>query len=196
VLLLEAVEPGTKVSTWPELPALADVAALIRALRDVPEGDTGQLLSLPERVEFLFSLITRRRESPRVASLVEPVLVERGCQAARRLAADGRAGLVHGDLHPGNVLDAGPARGLVAIDPRPCLGDPDFDVVDWVLARATSTGQVRDQIRRLAGLVPGLDGERVWGWCTATAVIIAVQHLRQHAPDATTDLLLHLAAAV
>ncbi|OUC96640.1 hypothetical protein CA984_14275 [Streptosporangium minutum] len=49
-----------------------------------------------------------------------------------RPPAAGPAGLVHGDLHPGNVLDGGP-RGLVVIDPRPCVGDPAFDAVDWVL---------------------------------------------------------------
>lgn len=53
-------------------------------------------------------------------------------QLARELAIDDREGaLLHGDLHPGNVLDGG-TRGLVAIDPRSCVGDPAFDVVDWV----------------------------------------------------------------
>ena len=44
--------------------------------------------------------------------------------------------LLHGDLTPVNVLDGGPERGLVAIDPAPCLGDPDFDAVDLVFWRA------------------------------------------------------------
>ena len=35
-------------------------------------------------------------------------------------------------IHPGNVLVGGLARGLVAIDPRPCVGEAEFDAVDWV----------------------------------------------------------------
>jgi streptomycin 6-kinase len=39
----------------------------------------------------------------------------------------GRSTLVHGDLHHHNILDAGGGR-YVAIDPKPMLGDPEFDV--------------------------------------------------------------------
>ncbi|MGZ8761136.1 MAG: aminoglycoside phosphotransferase family protein [Aeromicrobium sp.] len=35
--------------------------------------------------------------------------------------------LLHGDLTPSNILDGGAERGLVAIDPAPCLGDAAFD---------------------------------------------------------------------
>jgi streptomycin 6-kinase len=45
--------------------------------------------------------------------------------------------LLHGDLHLGNVLDGGPSRGLVAIDPKACLGDPCFDAVDYVVVIAS-----------------------------------------------------------
>ena len=38
-----------------------------------------------------------------------------------------RSTLVHGDLHHHNILDAGNGR-YVAIDPKPMLGDPEFDV--------------------------------------------------------------------
>jgi hypothetical protein len=37
--------------------------------------------------------------------------------------------LLHGDLHLGNALDGGPSRGLIAIDPKACVGDPCFDAV-------------------------------------------------------------------
>jgi streptomycin 6-kinase len=30
-------------------------------------------------------------------------------------------------LTPSSILDGGAERGLVAIDPAPCLGDPAFD---------------------------------------------------------------------
>jgi streptomycin 6-kinase len=39
-----------------------------------------------------------------------------------RAASTGDYGLVHGTLHLFNSLDGGPARGLVAIDPRSSYG--------------------------------------------------------------------------
>ncbi len=50
---------------------------------------------------------------------------------ARTLAEDGVTPvLLHGDMHPGNVLQ-GP-HGPKAIDPQACVGDPAFDWVDLV----------------------------------------------------------------
>jgi streptomycin 6-kinase len=54
---------------------------------------------------------------------------------ARELASNGPEGLIHGDLHLSDVLRAGRSRGLVAIDPRPGVGDPTFDAIDWTLDR-------------------------------------------------------------
>ncbi|MBY8883260.1 aminoglycoside phosphotransferase family protein [Streptomyces sp. PTM05] len=125
---------------------------------------------------------------------VTPELVE-GCRrAALALARSGPAFLVHGDLHPGNVLDPGGGAGLVAIDPRPCVGDPDFDAVDWVLTGVRSEAAVHGRIRWLAELVPGLDEARVRGWCRATAVIIAGPRAARGARDPHTRLLLGLTA--
>jgi streptomycin 6-kinase len=176
-LLLEAVRPGTKVSDWPALPPLADVAGLLTALRQVPGPGAGQtaapgagpptapgLASLPRMTEGLavmFDRTARRRADPRVAGLVPPGLVDHAQRLALALAADGPAGLVHGDLHPANVLDGGPGRGLVAIDPRPSVGDPDWDAVDWAMTRAASRAEMQDRIAQLARLVPGLDAGRV-----------------------------------
>jgi streptomycin 6-kinase len=41
--------------------------------------------------------------------------------------------VLHGDLTPSNILDGGAERGLVAMDPAPCLGDAAFDAVDLIL---------------------------------------------------------------
>ena len=131
---------------------------------------------------------------------MDPGLVTAGHELARTLAQTGPTALVHGDLHLANILIARqprPTRAspavLVAIDPRPCLGDPDFDAVDWVLAPgATQTPEQR--IEELCGLVPGLDADRLWAWCRATAVIIVVQHLHHRPADERIPFLLQLAA--
>jgi streptomycin 6-kinase len=80
--------------------------------------------------------------------------------------------LLHGDLHPGNVLDGGEGRGLVAIDPRPCVGDAAFDVVDWVFWAVRDPGAWEPRSRALA-LALGLDRERLWAWCAALAAMLA-----------------------
>jgi streptomycin 6-kinase len=79
--------------------------------------------------------------------------------------------LLHGDLHPGNVLDGGAGRGLVAIDPRPCVGDPAFDAVDWVFHRA-DPDEWAPRARALATAI-GCDADRLWRWCVVLAPMIA-----------------------
>jgi streptomycin 6-kinase len=202
-LLLEKVEPGSRLSDQPGLPSFEQIARLLASLRVTGGDQLDQLPALAERVEFLFALIGRRRSHPRVSPLVPPDLVARGHRLARELAADGAAGLVHGD--PGlvhgdlglpNVLDAGPVRGLVAIDPRPCRGDRTVDAIDWAVGRETSLTGLRERIERLGALIPDLNGDRLEQWCQATAVIIVVQSCYRRPPDRTTRFLLQLAASV
>jgi streptomycin 6-kinase len=210
-LLLERVRPGTKLWDAGALPPAAEMAQLLTGLR-VATGDlTGQLTPLSERIEFIFELIRGRLAGPRVAPLVDPDLVTAGHELARALVRTGPTALVHGDLHLANILIARQPRQprqpkpdqprqlrrLVAIDPRPGLGDPDFDAVDWVLAPGASQTpeqQVRQRIEELGGLVPGLDGDRLWAWCQASAIIIVVQHLHNRPADSRIPFLLQLAA--
>jgi streptomycin 6-kinase len=83
--------------------------------------------------------------------------------------------LLHGDLHLGNVTGGGPARGLVAIDPRACTGDPCFDAVDYTLDGAGQDGASNPS----GALAPaaGLDPDRLYDWCRAIAPIIAISRI-------------------
>jgi streptomycin 6-kinase len=192
VLLLERIEPGTKASDEPELPSVSEFADLLAGLRKAAGYE--QLPTLAQGLESMFSRIGDLLSNPRVSSLVTPQVLATGHRKARELASDGPVGLLHGDLHLSNILRAGPPRGLVAIDPRPSVGDPTFDALDWTLDRATSTDEVRDRIDQLAQLVPDLDRDRLWRWSHAIAPVLAVLHLRRHPPDDSTQLFLKLAA--
>ena len=197
-LLLERLRPGTKLRDAVEAPATREMAELLTGLRVDADGLNGQLPSLGQRIEFIFQLIERRLTSPRVAPVVRPELVTRGHELARALAPTGPTALVHGDLHLANILIAEPPpspQRLVAIDPRPCLGDPTFDAVDWVLAPAhrTALGQLDQRIGEICALVPHLDPGRLRSWCQASAVIIVVQHLHHRPADGTIPFLLELA---
>jgi streptomycin 6-kinase len=194
-LLLENIEPGTKVSDEPEVPPVDEVADLLTGLRETARYDGGQLPTLAQGMESMFTRIGGLLSNPQVSPLVAPHLLDDGHQRARELASNGPQGLLHGDLHLSNVLRAGRTRGLVAIDPRPGIGDLTFDAIDWTLDRATSIEEIHERIGRLCKLVPGLDRDRLWGWCRATAAAIAILLLRRRPPDATTQLLLETAAS-
>lgn len=164
-VLLEAIADGTTFAARGTDPGLDAVAGLIRALHAVPILDVAHQR---ERIDLLFRLWLRRHASD--AAMVP--LLERGHALARTLAdAPVRAVLLHGDLHPANVLDGGPRRGLVAIDPRPCLGDPASDAIDWVLLGPAAGW--RDRATELAARLE-IDSERLWGWCTAFAAAAAL----------------------
>lgn len=192
-LLLEHIEPGTKVSDEPQVPPVGEVAALLAGLRETGEYDSGQLPTMAQGLESMFARIGGLLSNPQVSAVVAPQVLDDGHDRARELASSSPAGLVHGDLHLSNILRAGPGRGLVAIDPRPSVGDPAFDAVDWALYRLASLAEVHERIERLSKLVPGLGPDRLWGWCRAAAPVLAVLRLRRLPPDATTQLLLEIA---
>ncbi|HEX7305030.1 aminoglycoside phosphotransferase family protein [Lentzea sp.] len=109
-LLLERLHPGT--------PATDPAKVLPRLHRTPPKG----FPPLKARVDFLFETLLPRRTGTYYAT---------EHHRARKLADDDvPAVLLHGDMHPGNVLQ-GP-DGPKAIDPRACVGDPAFDWMDFV----------------------------------------------------------------
>ena len=109
-LLLEAITPGTPAT---------DPSLVVPLLHDAnPAG----FPPLKARVDFLFETLLTRRTGTYYAT---------EHHRARKLAEDDITPvLLHGDMHPGNVLQ-GP-DGPKAIDPRACVGDPAVDWMDFV----------------------------------------------------------------
>lgn len=188
-LLTEAIVPGTSLADRHAPLDPATLGALMRGLGAVPVSDA--LLPLRERVAWCFDLFERRvagggggggdsagatggtgGASGRGRDLAA---LRRGRGLALRLAGDRASApsFVHGDLHAGNVLDGGAARGLVAIDPRPCAGDPGFDAADLVLWGVASVGEAERQVAAVAAAT-GYDAERLRAWCAALAAMAAV----------------------
>lgn len=175
-LLLEAMPSETTLADAGSAAPLGDVAALIRALHDRTAAEPGSAASGPtadafrpqaERTDLLFGLWRRRAadDPDRVAAL------DRGHALVRELAAaPPRVVLVHGDLHPGNVLRRGGSE-LIAIDPRPCLADPASDAVDWVVRE--DPARWRGAAGELAELID-VEQERLWAWCRAFAAQLAI----------------------
>jgi hypothetical protein len=83
-LLLEKIEPGTKVSDQPELPEASEMAGLLTGLRCTPGDYVGQLPTLAQGMDAMFSRTGGRLSNPRVSPLVAPSLLARGHRLARQ----------------------------------------------------------------------------------------------------------------
>lgn len=194
-LLLEAIEPGTPLDLLPELPRAESLSRLVASLHR--RGTPSNQRPLTDRITALFESGRRNYERrPDLAALVAPALYESGRQLAMRLAIDGGTTVVlHGDLTPANIVDGGAARGLVAIDPAPCLGDPAFDLVDLLLWRAEDQAAVTTRAENVAPGI-GVPVERALAWCAAFAPMTVLE-LAEAArePPTNVDWLLALARA-
>ena len=194
-LLLEAIADETPLAERPAAVGLDEVASLIGDLHDVSApAAAGGWERLADRVEFIFGHWVERhsRRGELVTRAVPVDRLRRGHRLARELAADAvRQVLLHGDLHPGNVLDGGAVRGLVAIDPRPCVGDAAVDAVDWVFWGADGPGAWEPRSRDLAAAL-SLDHERLWAWCAAFAAMLATAQAARGASAAQVAALLAL----
>jgi streptomycin 6-kinase len=70
---------------------------------------------------------------------------------------------VHGDFHHHNVLAAG--GRYVAIDPKPMLGEPEFDIASFLWNPLPCRLRVEHLESRLAVFAAaGLDEERMRAW--------------------------------
>lgn len=195
-LLLEAVEPGTPLAESPGYPQPDSLAALMSSLHATVVPDPSYR-PVAERVTHLFDAgRSNYRRRPDLTAVVPEELYERGRRLAMRLAADPPATvLLHGDLTPVNVLDGGTERGLVAVDPAPCLGDPAFDAVDLVLWRAEDADTVTARAERLAPAIDA-DAGRLLQWCAAFAAMIALEIAEaSDDPDARVEPFVALADA-
>ncbi len=152
-LLLERVEPGTAAAAA----TATDVGALLRRLHVEPFAELRAVEDVA-RARLARVVAQGRQPADRAARAAEllPALV----------ATTEREVLLHGDFDGRNVLVCA-HRGLVAIDPLPCIGDPTYDAASWAHANGR-TGR-RERQHAIATALD-LDPERVrrWGVVVAT----------------------------
>lgn len=185
-LLMGAIEPGTPLVESQTYPDVETTANLLTSLHADGVPDPSYPL-LAQRVAHLFNSGTNPYERhPELLELIPRELYERGRRLAARLAESvPPAALLHGDLTPSNILDGGARRGLVAIDPSPCLGDDAaFDAIDLLLWQADDVDTIVARAN-LLGPAIGAETSHVVEWCTAFAAMIALEVAES--PDAAPD---------
>jgi streptomycin 6-kinase len=179
-LLLEAIEPGEPLSESVAYPPMGTVAHLLQDLHasGIPRPSYP---GVEHRVRQLFDNSLKLYSwHPDLRDIVPVELYERGRVLGQRLAqtTDTPMVLLHGDLTPNNIVDGGRDRGLVALDPCPCVGDAAFDAVDLLLWKVNDQQTIRLRAQQLAATT-GAQRDRLVGWCTAFAAMVALEDARE-----------------
>jgi streptomycin 6-kinase len=159
-LLLERLGPSMAELNLPlaeRLPLLVDAVA--RIWRPVPDVD---LPTGAEKAAWLAGFVATEWEAldrPCSESAVEHALA---CAARRETAHDeGRAVLVHGDVHQWNALRAG--DGFKLIDPDGLRAEPEYDLGVLLREDPDAPDALRDRCGWLAETT-GLDATAIWEW--------------------------------
>jgi streptomycin 6-kinase len=166
-LLLERCRPGTTLKVRPEPEQDLVVARLLRRLWGAPPP--GHPFAT---LQSMCELWASEFEAKAVAGRSQPDrgLVREAMSLFRGLPASAeRKALLCTDLHAGNVLAAERAPWL-AIDPKPYVGDPTYDVLQHMLnCDVRLRSDPRGLGRRMADLL-GLDADRLLLWLFARCV--------------------------
>jgi streptomycin 6-kinase len=175
-MLLEPIVPGTPLSktTLDSREAMNSAGALLAKLSTgiVPNGlptladamtayATDAMLRLDSQSAALDSFGVRAL----VVDAVETLMVLAASASEHRL--------LHGDFNPGNIL-LGPDGRWLAVDPKPLVGDPAFDL--WPLVsqvgspfEAAHPASVLAEHLELAAAAAGVDRDRAASWAYARA---------------------------
>lgn len=147
-LLLERLEPGTPLWDLPDEEGVAIAGCILRRLwRPVPPDHPFDSLADYAR------------------DWADATLPAEGAALARELAASmDEEVLLHQDFHQGNILSA-QREAWLAIDPKPLVGEREFDTASLLRDRRweTDARAVRRRFETLSGLLD-LDRERMRAW--------------------------------
>lgn len=162
-LLLEQCTPGTPLASRPE-PEQDEIVAVL-LLRLWIEPDAGHAFRpLAEMCADWAAGFDRKY------SQLDPALARQGIELFRTLPnTAARQVLLCTDLHAENIL-AAEREPWLAIDPKPYVGDPTYDVVQHMLNCAERLhADPLGLVRRMAELT-GLDADRLGLWLFARCV--------------------------
>jgi streptomycin 6-kinase len=156
VLLLERLIPGTEASKLEEDEATAVAIEVGRKIWRAPPA-THPFRSIHEWV---------RRWMPPDSAHPLVAVARRTYEAMRpRLSA-----IVHADFHHHNILDRGDE--WVVIDPKPFVGEPEFDIPAFLVNPIPATVTRKRTERRIRAFADaGLDADRIREWAIVRGVL-------------------------
>ncbi|MFF3560290.1 aminoglycoside phosphotransferase family protein [Streptomyces sp. NPDC002574] len=175
VLLMERLHGDVSLRSLPEAKAMLEACATLQRLW-VPPGDAHPFTSVADHTAGLAARLRERAAHPYVDVEARPLVDE--ALAIRDALTGGsqpEAMLLHGDYHHGNVLSADRVPWL-AIDPKPLVGDPAFDLgwlvrdrLETLLAAPGAQAAARRRVAKLSDALE-VDRDRVRGWALFRAV--------------------------
>jgi streptomycin 6-kinase len=179
-LLLERCRPGTALR---EADRSDDdvldtgIATALRLWRSPSAGDPYERLA---DVMAEWAAMVEERAATVPLPVDQAVVAEAAALLRRLPATADREVLLHGDLHPANLL-AAQREPWLAIDPKPMRGDPAFDLAPLVLqtgdllAAADPATELDRRLDRVAAGT-GTDPDRIRAWALARSVDMVVWH--------------------
>lgn len=193
-MLMERVVPGTTLDDSRATPPTPqEWAELLSDLHGTTADGVAEVLR--QRCEDMFRRIGARQTLPQVNEHISREVWGRAVdECLSLLETDREQVVIHGDLHLGNVLRAESrpdGRTLVAVDPKLCVGDRCFDMVDFVVTTGTAE-EMAQRAYDLASLVR-VDPERLLRWSRVNAVVTGISRLSWSGPDDWTRTLLEFA---
>jgi streptomycin 6-kinase len=167
VFLLERCRPGTPLRALPAHEHDLVIAGLLRRLWvEPPPGH--RFRPLLDMCDYWASRYEQR--SPAERSCVDALVAEEGIRLLRDLPRSGGGGrLLHTDLHAGNVL-AAEREPWLAIDPKPYVGDPAYDVTQHIFNSVFIEGADAGVLASRMAHLLGLDPARIVRWLFARSV--------------------------
>lgn len=201
-LLLERLRPGTPLTALAADDPLEATRVAARVMRRLWRPPPTGARAFPTVAQWAAGLARLRRAhaggtGPLPADLVETA----EAWFARLVPSMAAPVLLHGDLHPGNILRA-TREPWLAIDPKGVVGEPAYEVGALLrnltpaeLASPPPDRAVAVRADVLAAEL-GLDRRRMLGWSLAQAVLAAWWCVEDGSPDAERDRFVRCAAAI
>jgi streptomycin 6-kinase len=186
-ILIERLRPGSVLWEVDDAEAVVIAAGVMRELWRPPPADHRFALLADRALRWQSELPGRweRAGHPCAREVIDRAVVWIG----ELVATQPELVVCHQDMHGANILRATRSPWL-AIDPKPVVGEPAFDVASLVRDRRpellAADRPARILARRLDQLVEqlGLDRERMRGWAVAHALAWGIEHRGAvHAPE-------------
>lgn len=161
--LLEHCDPGTMAAECAPRQADEIATVVLPQLWSLTSEPPAGVPRLADVVRVRAAMVLDRA----IRADNDPLLLAGAELLAELAAVDAYTQVLHGDFNQRNVLSS--SRGWLAIDPRPMIGDPAYEIALWLVTRSVEES---DPVTRTVSLAEAvrLPPTRVLRWLTAQTI--------------------------